>query len=207
MVKKLFTLLSLTAILAAGQAFAGVNYMLDGIHSTAAFSVKHLVISNTKGNFQDISGMFEVDEKDITNSKVTFSMKTASVTTGNEKRDNHLRSADFLDAEKYPTISFTSSKIEKKGEDYIITGKLTIKDVTREISFPFAFNGFAMGPMGHKRFGAEAALTINRQDFNVKWNKAVDGGGFVVGNDVKIELQLEGMKAGEMKASEMKGTN
>ncbi len=197
MYKKILTLMALLSFFVVSLVFGGEKYMLDAVHSSASFSVKHLVISKTRGTFNDISGTFEVNEKDITQSSVEIVIQTASIDTDDEKRDGHLRSADFFAAEKYPTITFKSSKFEKKGDDYFLTGSLTIKDVTKEITIPFTFNGFANDPWGNKRFGAEATLKINRQDYNVSWSNTLDGGGLVVGNEVKIELEVEGVKAKE----------
>lgn len=191
--KSFISTLLLTAFLAS-LAVAGEKYTLDPIHSSAGFSVSHLVISTTSGKFRDIEGSFDVNEEDITKSSLEFTLQTASIDTDNEKRDGHLKSPGFFDVEKYPTISFKSKSIAKTDDGYTITGDLTIKDVTKEISFPFKFNGFVEF-MGDKRFGAEASLTINRQDYHVEWNKTLDGGGFVVGNDVAITLHLEAIKA------------
>lgn len=185
------------SLLMVSFAFSGEKYQLDAAHSSASFFVKHLVISKTKGSFNDLVGTFVVDEEDITNSSVDVTIKTASVDTDDEKRDNHLKSADFFDVEKYPEIKFKSTKIAKTEDGYVLTGNLTIKDVTKEVSFPFEFNGFINDPWGNKRFGAEATLAIDRQDYNVKWNKTLDNGGLVVGNEVKIELHVEGIKAKE----------
>lgn len=196
--KSFIVVLLLTAFLTS-LSVAGEKYTLDKAHSSAGFSVSHLVISTTKGTFNDIEGMFLVNEEDITKSTVEFTIQTASLDTRDEKRDGHLKSPDFFDVAKYPTITFKSTSIAKTDDGYNITGNLTIKDVTKEVTFPFVFNGFAEF-MGTKRFGAEASLTINRQDFNVKWNKTLDNGGLLVGNDVTITLLLEAVK-------ETEGTN
>ncbi len=193
--KSIILALLLTAFLAS-LALAGEKYTLDKAHSSAGFSVSHLVISKTKGNFNEIDGMFAVNEEDITKSSVEFTIQTASIDTDNEKRDGHLKSPDFFDVAKYPTITFKSTSITKNDDGYSITGNLTIKDVTKEVSFPFEFNGFAEF-MGTKRFGAEASLVINRQDFHVEWNKTLDNGGLLVGNEVAITLLLEAIKANE----------
>jgi len=138
-----------------------------------------------------------VNEDDITKSSAEITIQTASIDTDDEKRDNHLKSADFFAVEEYPTITFKSKNISKTDDGYAMTGDLTIKDVTREITFPFIFNGFITDPWGGKRFGAEANLTINRLDYNVEWNKTLDNGGVLVGNDVDIMLHVEAIKAPE----------
>lgn len=193
--KSFLVALLLTAFLAS-LAVAGEKYTLDKSHSSAGFSVRHLVISKTSGKFNEVDGVFWVNEEDITKSSAEFTIQIASIDTDDEKRDGHLKSPDFFNAEKYPTIKFKSSSFAKTEDGYQITGDLTIKDVTKEVSFPFDFNGFVEF-MGTKRFGAEARLTINRQDFHVEWNKTLDNGGLVVGNDVDITLQIEGIKAKE----------
>lgn len=186
------------SLLLVSFVFAGERhtYSLDDPHSSASFTVSHLVISKTTGKFKEMDGTFKVNEDNITDSSVEVTIKTASINTDDEKRDNHLKSADFFDVEKYPEITFKSKKIEKTEDGYVMTGDLTIKDVTKEVSVPFEFNGF-VDFMGTRRFGADAELTINRQDFNVEWNKTLDNGGLVVGNDVKINLHVEGVREKE----------
>ncbi|MFQ5651785.1 MAG: YceI family protein [bacterium] len=192
--KKAVVLSVFFCLLMAGFVLGGEKYQLDGAHSSASFSVKHLVISKTTGRFHHVIGTFEVDENDLTRSTVDVAIKTASIDTDDEKRDGHLKSADFFDVENYPEIRFKSTRIEKAEDGYVMIGTLTIKDVTKEVSFPFNFNGF-IEAMGSKRFGAEATLTINRQDFNVKWNRTLDNGGLVVGNEVEISLHIEATKS------------
>ncbi len=193
MLKRSILLTTVLSFLAFGALFAGEKYQLDAAHSSANFAVQHLVISKTKGSFDDVSGSFVVNEDDITKSSIDVTIKTASVNTDDEKRDGHLKSADFFDVEKYPEIKFVSKTIAKKGDQYVVTGDLTIKDVTKEVSFPFQFNGF-MDFMGTKRFGAEGSLAINRHDFNVSWSKSLDNGGLVVGNEVQIDLYVEAFR-------------
>ncbi len=193
MVFKKFALTLLVLALFTSFAFAGDEYKFDAAHSSAGFTVSHLVISKTTGKFDDISAKVNLDESDLTKSSVDVTIKVASINTGDAKRDGHLKSPDFFDAEKNPDITFKSTKIAKTDDGYAITGNLTIKAVTKEVTFPFKFNGFAEF-MGTKRFGAEATLTINRQDYGVTWNKKLDSGGVVVGNEVEIGLHLEGFK-------------
>ena len=183
----------LAVMLLASQALAGEPYQFDTAHSSVSFSVAHLVISKTTGQFEDISASIVVDENDITKSSVEVTIKTASIETRDPKRNGHLRSADFLDVEKYPEITFRSTKIEKTGDGHTMTGSLTIKDVTKEVSFPFAFNGFVEFG-GSKHFGAEASLAINRLDYHVTWNVNLDNGGLLVGNEVEIDLHLEAFR-------------
>ncbi len=197
---KLSMILVLSLMLAS-FAFAGDKYMFDKAHTNIGFTVKHLVISNIHGEFKDYDGVIIFNPEDMTKSSVNITIKVASISTDNQKRDNHLKSPDFFNAKQYPDITFKSTKISKTSDGFTATGDLTIHGVTKEVTFPFTLAGPVMGPMGHERFGASANLTINRQDYNVSWNRKLDTGGLVVSDDVKINLEVEGMKA--MKA----GTN
>ena len=186
----ILTLASLTVIPMSG-ALAADKYVLDASHTSAGFAVKHMVISTVKGGFADVAGFILYDEKDITNSSVEVTIKTASINTNNEKRDNHLRSSDFFDAEKYPDITFKSKAINKTDDGFELMGILTIKDISKEVAFPFEITGKLTDPWGSVRIGAEATLKIGRQDYGLTWSKALETGGLVVGNDIKIELSVE----------------
>lgn len=186
--------LSTLLLLFGGAAQAADTYQIDPVHSTVNFAVKHLVINTVRGNFTEFSGKIVYDEADITKSSVDVTIKAASVNTGNDKRDTHLRSAEFLDAQKYPEILFKSKEIKKEGDGYVVVGDLTLHGVTREVSFPFQILGKIKDPWGKTRIGLEASLTINRQDFGVSWSQTMDNGGLMVGNDVKIELNVEAVK-------------
>jgi len=185
----------LLTFLIASFAFAGDKYELDVVHSSVGFTAKHLVISNTKGQFKDFGGIIILDEKDISKSSVNVTIKTASISTDNERRDNHLKSADFLDVEKHPEITFKSKSVMKTDDGYKMVGDLTIRGVTKEVTIPFTLVGpvKAMGT----RIGLEASLTINRQDYGVSWSKTLDSGGLVVSNEIKITLEIEAIKAKE----------
>lgn len=178
----------------AGSAFSADKYAIDVDHTSIGFSIKHLMISTVKGKFNDFSGTILYDEKDITKSSVSISIKVESIDTDNKKRDDHLRSADFFDAAKFPEITFKSSKIQKKGKGWVAVGTLTIRGVSKEVTIPFEITGKAKDPWGMTRLGVDAHLKIDRRDFGVAWNKALEGGGLVVGNDVKIELNVEAIK-------------
>lgn len=195
--KKALLTLILATVFFINFGFAADKYQIDPVHSTIGFSVKHLVISNVKGNFTDFSGVIYLDDKDVKNSRVEVTIKAASINTRNEKRDTHLKSPDFLDVEKYPEITFKSKKIEMTDNGYLIVGDLTIKGTTKEVSFPFTYFGPINDPWGNQRIGVQASLTINRQDFGVSWNKTLDNGGLVVGNDVNIEINIEAVKVKE----------
>ena len=175
----------------AGVAFGADKFTIDQTHSSIGFSVKHLVITNVKGSFTDFSGSIMYDSADITKSSVSVTIKAGSIDTNDDARDKHLRSTDFFDVEKYPEITFVSSKIEKTDDGLIAHGKLTMHGVTKVIAIPFEIAGPIAGPWGKTRMGVEASITIDRKDFGITWNKLLDSGGLTVGNEVKIELNIE----------------
>jgi polyisoprenoid-binding protein YceI len=182
------------AALAVAPAWAAEGYQIDPNHSAVGFAVKHLTVSTVRGNFGEFSGAFNVDEADFTQSSFEVRIKTASINTQNERRDNHLRSPDFFDAVTHPEIVFKSKRIEKSGDGYVAIGDLTIRGVTKEISLPFT----AGGPirMGNRSvIGVEGGTTVNRQDFGVSWSRSLDGGGLVVADDVRIDVSVELVKA------------
>ncbi len=189
--KRIASFFILLSFFIVGQSIGADKYNIDTSHSEVGFSVSHLVLSKTRGNFNKFSGVIMYDETDIANSSVDVSIETVSVDTDDEDRDSHLREKDFFDVEKFPAITFKSKEVVEKKNDLIMIGDLTIRDITREIEIPFTFNGKIVDPWGHTRIGAEAQLVINRQDFGITWSKTMDSGGLVVGNDIKIELQIE----------------
>jgi polyisoprenoid-binding protein YceI len=191
--KALIIAASLSAIF-IGNVIAADKYEIDLAHSYAGFSVRHLVISNTKGSFTDFSGMIKYDEEDIRNSTAEVMIRTASIDTDNEDRDKHLKSTDFFDVEKFPEISFKSTKVEKTEDGNILHGNLTMRGVTKEIAIPFEILGKAKDPWGNDRIAFEGHTKLDRKDFGITWNKTMDAGGLVVGNEVKIELQVEAVK-------------
>ena len=159
--------LLLAVIAIAGSALAADEYKIDPNHSSVNFSVTHLMVSTVNGRFTTFEGKILYDGKDVTKSSVNVDIKTASVNTDNTSRDNDLRSAGFFDAEKFPDITFQSKSVEKKGNDYVAHGTLTIKGVAKDVDLPFELKGPAdAGKMG-KVMGAHASLTVNRQDFGV----------------------------------------
>ncbi|HKS41938.1 MAG TPA: YceI family protein [Blastocatellia bacterium] len=181
------------------QATGAGTYAIDPAHTTIGFSVRHLVINNVPGRFREFNGTIQFDPENLTNSSVTFTAKSNSIDTGIEPRDKHLRSADFFDVERYPEITFKSTRIEKKGkDDFIAHGDFTLHGVTRPVALPFKLYGAIKDPWGKMRIGVEAGLTINRQDYGVAWSQKLGDGGLVVANDVKIALFVEAVKQ-EMK--------
>jgi polyisoprenoid-binding protein YceI len=168
------------------------TYVIDKAHSEAAFQVRHL-ITKVRGTFSDIEGTFQFDDAKPEQSSVQFSMKTGSVDTNEKDRDGHLRSADFFHAEEHPEITFKSTKVTGNGKQLQVTGPLTIRGVTKEITLPVNFMGYAKDPWGNQRAGFETETTLNRKDFGLNWNAALEAGGFLVGDEVKVTLQIQGV--------------
>lgn len=183
---------ALVLVLSIAISASGADkFVLDQVHSSIGFSVRHLVISKTKGSFHDATATVMYDEKDITKSSVDVTIKIASIDTDNEDRDNHLKGPEFFDAEKFPDMTFKSKSIKKVKDGYVATGDFTIRDVTKEIKLPFQIVGIVKDPWGNTKMGIEASITIDRQDYGLTWSKTIEAGGLVVGNDVNIELSLE----------------
>lgn len=194
----------LVAGLLAGFSVPAVHaaeaYAIDYSHSHVGFAVKHFGISTVRGEFKDYSGDVMIDEADLANSSVSIEIEVASIDTENEKRDGHLKSADFFDAENHPKMTFESTKIEKTGEgEFLVTGDLTIRGTTREIQLPVTFGG-PLTAMGTVRIGVEGGTTIDRQDYGLAWSKLLETGGLVVANDVDINISLEASRPAEAAA-------
>jgi polyisoprenoid-binding protein YceI len=169
------------------------NYQVDKSHSEISFSVRHMVLSKTKGEFDDFTVDINLDQKNIEKSSVKVVIQTSSINTDDAKRDKHLRSPDFMDVEEFPVITFDSKSIRKDGKNFIATGDFTLHGVTKEIELPFVLNG-PVEAWGKDHIGVETEIVINRQDFGVSWSKTMDGGGLVVGDDVSIDISLEAVK-------------
>lgn len=189
---------SITTIIAlAIPAFAFAStWSIDSDHSNVGFKVRHLMVSNVKGSFEKLSGTVEIDDKDITKSKVEVSIDTNSINTNVQKRDEHLRSADFFDVAKFPAMTFVSKKVAKAGKDNLkITGDLTMRGVTKQVVLDVEGpTKESKDPWGGIRRGATATTKINRTDFGLVWNKALETGGVVVGEEVTITLEIEMIK-------------
>lgn len=164
---------------------------IDPVHSQAVFSVKHLMITTVRGQFNVLRGKLDIDEQQPENSWVEAEVDAASIDTRDEKRDAHLRSPDFFDAEKYPTITFKSTKVESVGNnEYRVTGNLTMHGVTKEVTFAAEYSGQLKDPYGLQRAGLSAKTTINRKDFDLNWNAVLETGGVAVSDIVTIEIDL-----------------
>ncbi|MGM9944218.1 MAG: YceI family protein [Lysinibacillus sp.] len=168
------------------------KWTVDQSHSHIGFEVKHMMVSKVKGVFDSYTANVEAEElSDLTGANISFTFDVASINTRNEDRDNHLKSADFFDAEQFPAITFESTSITKSGDSFDVTGNLTIKGVTKEVTFETEFNGKGTNPWGQAVYGFEADTKINREDFDLTWNAALETGGVLVGKDVKIKVELE----------------
>lgn len=188
-----FMLALALAVGLTGSVLAADKYVIDRSHSSVGFSVRHMMVSNVKGQFDAFSGEIMLDEQDMSKSSVMVTIKTASINTANSGRDDHLRSPDFFDAENNEEITFKSTRVEKKGMGYVAHGTLTLRGVSKEIALPFELAG-PVDPGRGKMIGVAAAMTINRKDFNVNWNRTLDIG-VAVSDEVKIDINLEAKQA------------
>lgn len=172
------------------------NWEVDPVHSQVQFSVTHLVISEVDGSFKVYSGDINLNDNDLSNAKFNFEIDAKSINTGVDARDEHLRSEDFFNTEKYRTISFKSTKVKKSGKDnYAVTGNLTIREVTKPITFTLKYGGVAVDGYGNTKAGFKANATIDRFDYGLKWNALTEAGGMTVSNEVEIDLNLQYSKA------------
>jgi polyisoprenoid-binding protein YceI len=167
------------------------TFTVDKSHSEATFQVRHLV-TKVRGRFTDLSGAIEYDTAQPEHSRVALSIVAASIDTGAPDRDAHLRSDDFFGVGQFPSITFTGTGISKTGEaEYDVRGTLTIHGIARDVTLPVSFLGAAKDPWGNDRLGFETEITINRKDFGLLWNAALETGGFLVGDDVKISVSIQ----------------
>jgi polyisoprenoid-binding protein YceI len=170
---------------------------IDAAHSQVIFAVKHMMISTVKGHFNVLSGSLHIDEQNPANSWVEAQVEVSSIDTRDANRDGHLRSPDFFDAEKYPVITFKSTKVEHvEGDEYKVTGDLTVRDVTKPVVLKAEYSGQVKDPQGNARAGLTATGKIDRTEFGLTWNHVLETGGVMVGTDVKIEIDLETINKG-----------
>ncbi len=170
------------------------TWTVDPSHSVVGFTARHLMISKVRGRFASFSGSLTITD-DPLSSSVSAIVDLASVSTGDDSRDAHLRGADFFDVEQFPTMTFTSTGIKDERGELVLFGDLTIKDVTRQVAFELEFNGVTTDPWGGTRVGFNAETEVNRRDWGLEWNVALDTGGVLVGEKVKIQLDIEAVKA------------
>ncbi len=170
------------------------TWTIDTTHTEVGFKVKHLVVSTVSGKFTTFDGKLESEKDDFSDAKISFTADIDSIHTGNEQRDNHLKSADFFDAANHPKLIFTSTAVEKDGNDYKITGDLTIRETTKQVVLNAEFGGIEKSPYGQIVAGFEITTKINRQEFGLTWGALTEAGGLVVANDVKIVVNVELIK-------------
>lgn len=183
--------LAVALVVLAAPALHAQTFEVDRVHSSVGFKIRHLV-ANVTGRFDDFAGTINVNTDDMTKSSVEFYIEATSIDTDNENRDGHLRSPDFFAVDSFPQLSFKSTAVEKAGENtYHVTGDFTMRGVTKAITVPVEVLGFAPGPRGGTVGGFETSFKINRKDYGVIWNRALDAGGFVLGEDVQITLNIE----------------
>ena len=188
--KKLFLAAAITLFSTA--LFAQTTWNVDNAHSNVKFTVTHLVISEVEGYFKNFKGSITSNNADFNDASVDFSVDINSINTDNENRDKHLKSDDFFNAEQYPNMTFKSTSFKKvSGNKYKLTGNLTIRNITKTVTFDVTYGGTVKDPWGNTKAGFKATTVINRFDYNLKWNTVTEAGGAVVGKDVTIDLKLE----------------
>ncbi|MFD7165432.1 YceI family protein [Streptomyces violascens] len=173
------------------------DYILDPAHTRIGFVARHAMVTKVRGAFHEFEGTAHLDGADPSRSSAQVVVKTESIDTGVEQRDQHLRTNDFLDAPNFPDITFRSTAIEPRSEtEYRVTGDLTVKDTTRPVTIDFEYTGNAVDPSGNLRVGLEGSVTISRKEFGVTWNAALEGGGVLVGDKVVLEFDISAIKQG-----------
>ena len=183
------------ALIAVGAVAHASTWTFDKAHTNIGFKIKHLMITNVRGSFDAFSGQVKYDENDIAKSHVEVTIESASINTANEDRDNHLKSADFFDVENFPNLTFKSTDIKKSNDGLMITGDLSLHGVTKAVVLNVEdMTAPIKGPWGKMRMGATATAKIDRRDFGLTWSKALETGGLVVDNEVKIILEVELIK-------------
>jgi polyisoprenoid-binding protein YceI len=189
-------ILALSVVLALGGSTLAeaAEWQADTTHSVLTFKIRHL-FSKVQGGFDEWSANLFFDPEAMEQASVEVTIQAASIDTGNEKRDGHLRSADFFDVEQYPTITFVSSMVEQTDEGYLVHGTLTMHGVSKEIAIPVEFLGAGPDPWGRVRAGFSGSVTIDRKDYGMEWNKALDKGGVMLGDEVEIDIEIEAVEA------------
>jgi polyisoprenoid-binding protein YceI len=172
------------------------DYVIDPTHTRLGFSTRHAMVTTVRGHFSDFDGTAHVDTANPAASSVRVAIRTASIDTGNADRDGHLRSGDFFDAEANPELTFVSTDVDRDGEDWVITGDLTIKGTTRSLSITFEPTGSARDPFGNVRIGFEGETTINRKDWDLTWNATLETGGVLVSDKVKLQFDISAIQQG-----------
>ena len=174
------------------ETLVTTKWAIDTAHSEIQFKVKHMMLTNVTGQFTQFSGEIEMEENQLETAHVSFTAETSSISTGNDQRDGHLRGEDFFNSEVYPQIKFTNGKIVNSTTGLMLTGDMTIRDTTNRVELPVEFGGLGIDPWGNQKLGFSINGKINRKDFGLVWNSALEAGGFLVSDDVRIiaEIQL-----------------
>jgi polyisoprenoid-binding protein YceI len=171
------------------------TYTVDASHSRIGFVARHAMVTKVRGAFNDYEAVAEVNGDSLADSKIRVAIKAASVDTRSEQRDGHLRSADFFDVENHPEITFTSTEVEPVGDDVLkVTGDLTIKGITKPVTIDFTYEGAAVDPFGNQRVGFEGSVVVNRKDWELNWNAALEAGGVLVSEKVTLEFEISAIK-------------
>jgi len=179
----------------AGPAFTAETFSFDKSHTNVGFQVRH-IFTMVSGHFTDYAGAIQVDRAKPESSTVEFTIQAKSIDTNEPRRDEHLRSADFFDVANHPTISFKSTSVKASGKDgFLVTGDLTMRGVTKPVTLPVTLLGEGKDPYGNEKMGLETTVTLNRKDFGLVWNKALETGGMLVGEEVKVQIAIEANKA------------
>ena len=170
-------------------------WTIDPVHSQVDFGVRHMMISTVRGTFGELEGTIHLNEDDVTDSSVEVTIDAASIDTRNEDRDGHLRSEDFFDVENHPHLTFNSTSVEEDGDGFLVTGDLTIRGETREVTLEARELGRGTDPWGNPRVGFSAETSVNRKDFGLTWNQALETGGVLVGDKIKISIEVQAIPA------------
>ncbi|MBP2477850.1 polyisoprenoid-binding protein YceI [Crossiella equi] len=171
------------------------DYAIDVSHSRVGFVARHAMVTKVRGAFNEFDGRIKVDGDNPANSSAVVTINAASIDTRNAQRDEHLRGSDFLELEKFPRIQFVSTSVVQDGDTFSLTGDLTIKDVTREVTIDFTFEGTAKDPFGNTRVGFEGTTTISRKDFGITWNAALETGGVLVSDKIVLEFEVSAVRS------------
>lgn len=175
-------------------AAATGTWVIDPAHTNLGFSVRHAMVSKVRGNFAEYTGSFTIDGENLANSSAELTISVASIETKTADRDAHLKSADFLDVENFPTLTFVSTAVAAKGDDFVVTGDLTIRGVTKSVDVTCTFLGLSTDPFGNNKIGFEGSAKISRKGFGLTWNAALETGGVLVGDDIALNLDVEANK-------------
>lgn len=186
--------MSTTSTETTGLAAATGTWVIDPAHTNLGFSARHAMVAKVRGNFGEFAGSFTIDGANPANSSAELTIQAASIDTKVADRDAHLKSADFLDVEVYPTITFTSTSVAVQGSDIVVTGDLTIHGVTKSVDVTYELVGVSQDPWGNTKIGFEGSAKISRKDFGLVWNAALETGGVLVGDEIKLNLDVEAAK-------------